>query len=207
MKTKTFFTFFIFFISIQSIGIFALDFKDVVEEWTIVPGINVGPIVSTTSEQSLVNILGKNNVIRTRVYLGEGEYVNGTLIFPKSRFEAEIVWKGEYSKPEYIRTVGDGWVTENGVRKGLSLEALIRINGGHFGFTGFEWDYPGRVVDWKNGKLSNKLMVKLDFDVEVGKDITIQEFMSVTGDATILSSLPVLKKMNLKMSKMWFSFE
>lgn len=43
-----------------------------------------------------------------------------------------------------------------GIRLGMRLTDLERINGGPFTVMGFDWDYGGTVTNWRGGKLARK---------------------------------------------------
>ena len=46
------------------------------------------------------------------------------------------------------------WTRADGVRIGMSSQELAQLNGGAYGFMGFDWDYGGVVTDWRGGRLA-----------------------------------------------------
>jgi hypothetical protein len=175
-------------------------------DFQIIPGIRAGAITSRISETQLKRIYGSKNVRSTRVGLGEGETVSGTVIFPNnSKRKIEIVWKNKKSKrnPEFILLTGNSsiWKTTEGISLGTSLKTLERINGKAFTLAGFAWDYGGTVYSWDKGKLarsfgdeSQKVTLRLGSDSF--KKISEKEYESIIGDNGFSSENKAMQKLN-----------
>ena len=105
---------------------------------------------------------GPVNVKDAQVYLGEGEYAAGTILFaddPERR--AEITWLDSVNKrsPTLIRIQIDKggrtrWRTPQGLTTGLGLAAVERLNRRPFRLSGFDWDYGGTTMSWSGGVLA-----------------------------------------------------
>ncbi|HMO41126.1 MAG TPA: hypothetical protein PKC76_16280 [Saprospiraceae bacterium] len=140
-------------------------------DFLIVPGERVGIITGETTEETVEDFFGQENVKITSLYMGEEAEREGVVVFPGTENEIEIVWElaANIGRPAFVRLnkENSAWKTKQGVRVGMTLEALEAINGQPFTFYGFEWDFGGLVTDWNNGKLSPYLVVALmpqDFD-------------------------------------------
>lgn len=116
-----------------------------------------GPFGRDASHASISEIVGKENVIFTKIDGAEGEKVPATVLFPKNaQRRIELIWADEKKRkglanlslsPESV------WVAPNGVKIGMSLAEVEKLNGRPFSLSGFDWDYGGYVTDWKGGAL------------------------------------------------------
>jgi len=190
------------------------------DDWLCVAGEKAGIIISTTSEQELIDKLGSANVsAHDTVYGAEGFFTIGTVLYKGTPNEAHIVWKDtlNFKNPEYVE-VGFAppgkenqtkWHTDTGVKAGTTLIELERINGGSFKFSGFGWDYGGTVVDWAGGKLADTnnpglLSVILAYDYE---NPDLQPMADkLLGDSSFDSKDPNAQKLNPVVSHIFISF-
>lgn len=129
----------------------------------IEPGVRLGKILATTSEQELRKVYGASNVEPGDIYLGEGETQPGTILFKgDKKRELRILWfdEGERRLPNRIEVIGTAWHTKEGVRLGTTLARLAELNDGPFTLAGFGWDYGGTVTSWRGGLLESRLTRK-----------------------------------------------
>ncbi|MEO1582814.1 MAG: hypothetical protein AAFR91_13360 [Pseudomonadota bacterium] len=173
-------------------------------DWTIVPGVRVGPIDSSTSEAEVRAIFGGESVAATEVEIGEGSSVPGTVVFeddPARRLE--IVWRdSERESPKEVRFSGRSsvWATENGVSLGTTLKQLESLNGYPIRLTGFDFDYAGTVVDCGRGRLSylgcrdsvRTMIVRFSSELQPAPP----EYRQVVGDRVFSSGHPAMQAVN-----------
>lgn len=162
----------------------------------IEPATRVGPITRSSSEQDVIAMFGKANVVATDIQVGEGETVPGTTVFAGTANEMEIEWKNDRKNPERItfRQKGSQWKTAEGIAVGMPIDEVARINGRPFLITGFEWDYAGRSISWEGGKLPKELQI--DFDPT--KEVSATEYEKVIGsEGKFSSSHQVISTMGL----------
>ncbi|WP_405200281.1 hypothetical protein [Christiangramia sp. LLG6405-1] len=106
---------------------------------------------------------------------GVDEFEEGTetkpysILFPETEDEVLITWQTEEKKKvSSINYSGEGrWTTADGIKVGMSLEELNKLNGKPVSFYGFGWDYSG-AVDWNGGKLAKSgvgVFLKTDKDI------------------------------------------
>ena len=128
------------------------------EMFRINPGKQVGPIKLTTTEEELVTLFGPGNVSRGQVNTSKVNMEPATLIYPSTSNEIRITWKNEERtrvKAIYIDQQGGKWKTAGGIRIGISLTDLCKINEAPVSFYGLNWEYGGTIESWKNGKLAS----------------------------------------------------
>ena len=132
-------------------------------DWVCIPGKKVGAITPNSTEKKLVELFGAENVKREQLSMGEGEVVQGTIIYPGSPNQLIIEWlPGQlYQKAAIVRIEGEGaeWITSQGVKIGSTMDELLEINGQPISFFGFEWDYSGLLDSWNDGKINENLIV------------------------------------------------
>ena len=175
-----------------------------IDNWTCIPGEQVGRIKANFNSSDIYKIFGKENVLETEIGLGEGETKKGLLVFPKTSNEIQILFQGneEMTKIETIRIKGinSKWITDSKIKVGTTLEELIATNEKDFKFYGFEWDYAGKLANWNGGKLNNKLSVFLEATNEE------PVFPHLLGDKEFLTDHPKAKEAGLKVSEILIEF-
>ncbi len=174
------------------------------DNWTCIPGVQVGRIKANFTDSDIYKTFGKENVMETEIGLGEGETKKGLLVFPKTNNEIQVLFEGneQMAKLESIRIKGinSKWKTDSGIQVGMPLEGLVLVNGKDFNFYGFEWDYAGKLANWNGGKLNNKLSVFLEATNEEAV------FPDLLGDKEFSSSNPKAREAGLKVSEILINF-
>ena len=162
---------------------------------TIISGVRVGAITKNSTKAQLAHIYGARNVRATKVPVGEGETVDGLVLFKGRAAELQIRFKRGTRRVELvvIEKRGSPWHTRNGIRIGASAVRLARLNGGRFRLHGFDWDYAGRSAGWGRGRLSKSLTV----DFAPTRKLPDRERMKVVSDAKFWSSHPVMRRLRL----------
>lgn len=175
-----------------------------IDNWTCIPGEQVGRIKTNFNGSDIYKTFGKENVLETEIGLGEGETKKGLLVFPKTNNEIQVLFQGneEMEKLESIRINGTDskWKTDSGIKVGSTLEELVAANGKDFNFYGFEWDYAGKLANWNGGKLNDKLSVFLEATNEE------PVFPHLLGDKEFLSNNPKAKEAGLKVNAILINF-
>lgn len=164
-----------------------------INDFIIEPGVRAGVINRQSTHESLIRQLGADAVIKEKLHVGEGESVQGTIIFPNTNNELMIYWQNEDF--ETIRQItiskpGGQWQTSNGIYIGQPIKEVTRINGSPFNLTGFQWDYAGKTLNWQGGTLSPHLTLAFDYN----GDISIYPFL--IGDKIISSDNSSLLKVD-----------
>jgi len=125
-------------------------------DWLIVPGLRVGPITAATTRAELDTLFGKENV-------HDGSFEGGDV--PEA---ATVIWGGDSStalaitwdreRPAAIHVcVGTQtgpcrWRTASGIRIGMPIRELEKVNGKSFQIAGLGIG-QGKVVSWRKGAL------------------------------------------------------
>lgn len=182
-----------------------------------IPGVQAGAVKANSSEASLKELLGAENVVRDSVYIGEGYYEKGTTLFKGTPEEAQILWKDtiNYAKPASVMIrSAEGkpsqWLVDSGIIMGMTLNEVEKINGKPFKVAGFGWDYGGFATDWQRGKLAGKnevenLVIRFYYNIEDDKMGAIAD--KVLGEGPFLSSTPAMQQLNPKVVEITIGFD
>ena len=169
-----------------------------------------------TTPASLATVFGEENVVTKRIDVGEGFYETGTVIFPDTQDEVEVLWKEPKLRgtPRIIRTRGDrgSWETPLGLKIGLDLRSIERINRRPFRLAGFAWYYAGTVTSWQGGRLEPppgatcRVYVVLSPDHPADDAVLEREERRVLGDDIFSSGHPSMQLLNPKVDELFLAF-
>ena len=116
-----------------------------------------GPFAKDSSHARLQQAFGAAHVAIQKVDGAEGETFEASVLdrsVPEKRLE--VAWADDKKRSGLssatVKTPS-AWIGPEGVRVGMTLDEVARLNGQPFKLNGFEWDYGGYVVDLK-GKLA-----------------------------------------------------
>ncbi len=169
-------------------------------------------LLKVNDEKQLIAFFGAKQVVYDTIRGPEGTFTMGTKLMKGTSNEVEIIWYNDtaharvasvkIAKHFYDKPLKDTlfWKTKAGVLPGMGLDELQKINGNAFGFSGLGWDYGGAVIDWNNGTLANtNVFIQLDVPELTGFSET--EMAQFTGEQTVMSNLPILKRVPLKVTE------
>ena len=178
-------------------------------DFILTPCVGNDILNSKTSEAELVKIVGKKNVERVERWYAEGtERVIGSVFFTDTPQSFFITWKDtvNFKNPERIEIHGDKslWEIDNGIKIGTDLKELVRLNGKHFTFSGFDWDYGGYTIFEKGNLESDCYSIQLYYDYE---NLFENEWNQIVGDQMISTKNPILNKIKIYVDVITFYFK
>ena len=164
-------------------------------DFTIKPGEGFGTLGGEMVRAELEDAIGTANVSKGDFYIGEGEFAPGLVLYPNTSEEVEVLLDDDGYVILYRTSKKDSkWATPDGLKVGSTLEELVAANGGHFKFTGFDWDYGGTVTNWNGGKFDGAdFLVVLGYNYE-GTPMTEEDTQALLGDQDIMSDLPAAQR-------------
>jgi len=177
-------------------------------DWLIVPGQRVGPITAVTTRADLDTLFGKENVREQNLDISEGPEV-ATVVFPSDPSAAlAVTWDREHVSTIHIcfrtETGPCRWRTASGIRIGLPMRELEKLNEKSFQVGGYGSDAQGAVMSWRKGMLEEDpatcghLVVRLTPAAEIeGRSMSKEEqslYKQLQGEKPYSSSyLPLLE--------------
>jgi hypothetical protein len=110
-----------------------------------------------SSHLKLATRFDSRNVTFTEVDGPEGSKLMASVLFPKDpKRRLEVLWQNEASRSDTHLIVINGqstWAAPKGLRLGLALPALEKLNGKPFRLSGLDQPNGGSIIDWDGGAL------------------------------------------------------
>jgi hypothetical protein len=117
------------------------------------------PFGKEASHLKLAQRFDSRNITYTEVDGPDGSKMRASVLYPNDpKRRLELVWQNEASRSVTHLIVINGqstWAGPKGVRLGLTLAALEKINGKPFKMSGFDQPDGGSVTDWQGGALDS----------------------------------------------------
>jgi hypothetical protein len=152
-----------------------------------------GPFGRNASHAGLVKAFGNNNVAYQEIGDAQDKRIKASVLYPNDpKARLEFVWGDEKARrrPRQIRAKDQSaWTSANGIRIGTALADVEKMNGKPFKLSGFDWDYGGRVTDWRGGVLGKPQPGGCSLGIEFvhPEDATEENLTKVSGDREFLS--------------------
>lgn len=157
------------------------------------------PLGPKSSHAEVVAAYGKANVVFRKIDGAEGEKIAATVVFPDDpKRRLELMWADEKKRSGLlaVRPAKETTlVAPNGIRRGMTLAEVEKLNGRPFVLVGFDWDYGGAVTDWKGGALASPAAGGCTVSVTFALPDDVDEAVSaaVAGDTEFSSSDTTMK--------------
>jgi hypothetical protein len=117
-----------------------------------------GSFGKESSHLKLAQRFDSRNITFTEVDGPEGTKLRASVLYPGDpKRRLEVLWQNEASRSTTHLIVINGqstWSGPKGLRLGLSLAALEKLNGKPFKLLGFDQPNGGSVIDWQGGALA-----------------------------------------------------
>src|SRR5580704_1197496 len=163
-----------------------------------------GAFAKNSGHLRLAQAYGVHNVEFTQVSGDDGSTLMASVLFPTDpKRRLEVLWDDDTQRSGTRMIVIDGkstWTAQKGVRLGLPLAALEKLNGKPFKLMGFEKAGMAAVSDWNGGALGLltdgcKVGVQFKADPKVAAavlDAASSDKEFVSSDPTIRAAKPVV---------------
>jgi len=158
-----------------------------------------GPFAKDTTHDKLVAAFGAKNVVFKDVDVTSNVLTKATVLFDSDPTRRLVVfWKDEKTRTKPVSVAIEApstWTGPGGVRNGLTLKDLEKLNGGGFSVTGFG-GIGGGEASKLNGPfadLPGDCTLKIRFEPGIANPLP-PRFASVTGDVLIASTNLVLRR-------------
>jgi hypothetical protein len=151
-----------------------------------------------TSHIKLAEMFEAQNIAYTEVDGPQGSKLMASVIYPKDPTKRlEVLWQNDATRSDLAVISINGqstWIAPKGLKLGMPLAALEKLNGKPFKLAGFDWDDGGSVRDWMGGALAALpggcvVGMKLGPDQKTSAEIRGQ----VAGDKDFMSSDPLVR--------------
>jgi hypothetical protein len=116
-----------------------------------------GTFGKESSHAKLAAAFGNNNVAWTQVDGPDSTKLNASVLFPRDpKRRLEVLWANEEARSDIQIIAINGqstWTAPKGLKLGLTVAAIEKLNGKPFMLKGFKGDSGGLVTSWENGAL------------------------------------------------------
>jgi len=163
-------------------------------------------VADSTSEQDLVDLFGRDEVVRRELDVGEGMCAPGSVLYAGTADELAVTWTDTtYSRPAILTVMGENsrWRTAVGVAVGSTLAALDSLAGEPVQFTGFGWDYGGTGV-WKEGtpRGTGEVLLQLSPDsASYERARSDPRYPEITGEQTVTSRHALIRELTIRVER------
>jgi hypothetical protein len=117
-----------------------------------------GIFAKDSSHIKLATFVGADNITWTQVPGPEGSRLNATVLYPRDpKRRLEVLWNIEAARSDTQLIVINGqssWVGPKGLKLGMPLAAIEKLNGRPFTIRSFGGETGGMVTSWDGGGLS-----------------------------------------------------
>lgn len=158
-----------------------------------------GSFARTTSHARLVSEFGETNVVYKDVDGPQGRKIKATVLFDSDPVKQIIVfWRDQSSRNGIASVTASApstWIGPGGIRNGLPLKQVEKLNGGAFSINGFEWDGGGFASGFK-GQLAappGGCVLSIRFEPGIANPLP-KTFAAIVGDRKIPSSDRLMRR-------------
>ncbi len=114
-----------------------------------------GTFAKNSSHLKLATVYGSQNLTFAEVDGPQNSKLMASVLFPKDpKRRLEVLWNNEAARSDTALVVINGqstWTGPKGLRLGLPIAALEKLNGKPFQLAGFDQDNAGTALDWQAG--------------------------------------------------------
>ncbi|PKP19682.1 MAG: hypothetical protein CVU05_10815 [Bacteroidetes bacterium HGW-Bacteroidetes-21] len=165
-------------------------------------------MLAVKDEAEFISMFGKENVVRDTIWGPEGMFSMGTILFPNTEKQVEIMWEDTVNNAyslslEISARYNEGWEyssywkTKDGVTIGSTLTELVAINEKPINFLGVGWDYGGNIMSYNGGKLDSA-GIGVTLDIEDTQTQNEEAYQKVVGDVELNSESAEVKALTFK---------
>ena len=170
-----------------------------------------GLFAKDSSHVKLAEFFQTANIEYGQVEGSGGSALNATILYPKDpKRRLEVLWQNDATRSDTSMVVIAGqsqWKGPKGLRLGLAIAALEKINGKPFKLTGFDQPNGARAADWMGGALASlpggcQVGIKFDADRKAGADL-----LAAVAGKELVSSNPALKAIKPTVSEIVLGYQ
>ena len=159
-----------------------------------------------TSHAKLAAEFGAKNVVFKEVNGQEGTKDKATVLFDDDPTRRAVVyWRDLKAKANPSRidvNAPSTWSGPGGIRNGLPIKEVEKLNGGAFTLNGFGWEGSGFVSSFKGalGAAPGGCTLSARFEPGIANPLP-PKFAAITGDKDVVSSNPLMRRARPQLSE------
>ncbi|MBL9117420.1 MAG: hypothetical protein JNJ83_20605 [Verrucomicrobiaceae bacterium] len=155
----------------------------------------IGPISSGMTLLGVKTAVGANNMVPAELDGPEGTKLEGLKVYPGTDREFHLVLEQIDNEKHAVEAivVGKAWKFANGLKAGLSIPEVEKINGKPFRITGFGWDLGGYGL-FEGGTLLGKVTLRFDTKADNISDRITGDVQISSKDKDLLAAKPFVSE-------------
>jgi hypothetical protein len=170
-----------------------------------------GPFAKASSHLALATRYGSQNLTFAEVDGPDGTRLMASVLYPSDpKRRLEVLWENEAARTGTSLIAINGqstWSAPKGLRLGMPLAALEKLNGKPFKLSGLDKDNVGSVTDWRGGALAKlpggcKIGIRLSPDPKAPPEARGE----LAGDKEFLSSDANVKAIKPKIAEILIGY-
>lgn len=158
-----------------------------------------GPFARSASHAKLVAEFGEKNVVYKDVDGSEGRKTKATILFENDPVkQITVTWRDQSARngvSSVTASAPSTWVGPGGIRNGLPLKQVEKLNGGAFSINGFESNGGGLASGFK-GQLASPpggCILSIRFEPGIANPLP-KTFAAIVGDRKIPTSDRLMRR-------------
>jgi hypothetical protein len=169
-----------------------------------------GAFAKNSSHLKLAQVFGVQNITFTEVDGPQNTKLPATVLYPKDpKRHLEVLWNNQAARADTSLVVINGqstWTGPKGLRLGLPIAALEKLNGKPFQLAGFDQDNAGTALDWQGGALEKvpggcKVGLRLAPDAKAS-----DEARNAAAGKTLMSNDAIVRAVNPKVAEILIGY-
>jgi predicted GNAT family acetyltransferase len=161
------------------------------------PTENLNEVLACTDAKGLIAKYGEKSVLVDTAIISGDDTLKGAIIFPGTAKQANVFFHDGKISDVSIQGESSAWKTASGLYLGLPLQEVEKLNTKNFTISGFGWAHGGSVISWEGGKLAgDSTLTHLASFRNKRKNISVDEFNKVSGEAEFDVRHPAIQQMN-----------
>jgi hypothetical protein len=169
-----------------------------------------GAFAKNSIHLKLAQVFGVQNITFTEVDGPQNTKLPATVLYPKDpKRHLEVLWNNQVARADTSLVVINGqstWTGPKGLRLGLPIAALEKLNGKPFQLAGFDQDNAGTALDWQGGALEKvpggcKVGLRLAPDAKAS-----DEARNAAAGKTLMSNDAIVRAVNPKVAEILIGY-
>lgn len=132
----------------------------------------------------------------------EGTELSAAILWKGTGRELHVVYDEESEGKELLEAtiIGKDWKLPGGLRRGMTIEQVERINGQPFKVMGFSWDYAGWANFEEGGLLQQGFSIRFDPGAETDESLSGDQLIPSTNKKLRAAKVRVVE-INIHLTK------
>jgi hypothetical protein len=155
--------------------------------------VRVGPVKADMKLAELKKLIPADDLKLEKVPGPEGSEFSAVILWKGTPRELEVLYDemSDAKQLTDVRIIGKDWQLPGGLKHGMTIAEVEKINGKAFKVLGFDWDYAGHASFEDGGRLQGHIGVRFDPSTEIDPSLAGDQYISTTNKKLRASGVKV----------------